>query len=53
MRLVTAIGRGSHLAHAGAGLLEGLSEPFTRTHAVGKVRSCPRWPETAGGILAR
>jgi len=26
MRLVTAIGRGSHLAHAGAGILEGLSE---------------------------
>lgn len=30
MRLVTAIGRGSPLAHAGAGLLEGLSETFDK-----------------------
>lgn len=28
-------------------------KPLTRTHAAWKVRSCPRWPETAGGILAR
>ncbi len=30
MRLVTAIGCGSHLAHAGAGLVEGLSETFDK-----------------------
>ena len=28
-------------------------KPLTRTHAAGKVWPGPRWPEIAGGILAR